>query len=258
MKWRDDELAIVTGGGTGLGRAIARGLARSGAHVLITGRREAPLADTAAFDPERIGVISADLAEPEERARIAAAIPEGRSVRALIHNAGALEPMGPLREADADAWRRAMAINVEAPVFLTQALLPHMVRGSRVLHISSGAAHKPMAGWGAYCTSKAALYMVYQVYREELWPEGILFGSVRPGVVDTPMQELIRAQSASRFPAVERFIKLKENGQLYDPESAADFALWALLETGDRQFTEVEWNIADEEHQQRWQSTRQL
>ncbi|MCG5537523.1 SDR family oxidoreductase [Halorhodospira sp. 9622] len=257
MKWQDNDLVLVTGGGSGLGRALVRGLARDGAQVLTVGRRAEPLGETASVAPERIRTLSADIANPEDRARIVDAA-QGWRVRAVVHNAGLLDPVGPLREVDLEAWRQAMAVNVEAPVFLTQGLLPRMERGSRILHISSGAAHKPSMGWGAYCTSKAALFMIYQVYRDELWRDGILVGSVRPGVVDTPMQDHIRTQTPERFPAVDRFIKLKQNGQLHTPEDAADFVQWTLLETGDKQFIEQEWNISDEDHAQRWRETRQV
>jgi NAD(P)-dependent dehydrogenase (short-subunit alcohol dehydrogenase family) len=256
MKWKDHELAVVSGGGSGLGRALAHGLAKQGANVLIVGRREEALKQTASFAPERIFTQPADLACQEGRDGLIAAIPEDKQVRALIHNAGMLEPMGPLAEVELEDWRKSMAINVEAPVFLTKAMLPKMQQGARVMHISSGAAHRAMVGWGAYCAGKAALFMVYDVLREELWNRQVLVGSVRPGVVDTPMQELIRQQTPERFPSVGRFIKLKQNEQLYAPEEAADFILWALLDTGDKQFIEQEWNITEEEHAKRWQETR--
>ncbi|MBK1734575.1 short-chain dehydrogenase [Halorhodospira abdelmalekii] len=256
MKWQEHEIAVVTGGGSGLGRALTEGLLEQGARVLIAGRRQTPLEETAALAPDRVIAQRADLSTEEGRAQVAAAVPEGCKVRAVIHNAGVLEPVGPLHAVDLTAWRHAFATNVEAALFLTQSLLPAMQPGSRILQISSGAAHRPVAGWGAYCASKAALFMIYETLRDELRPHGVLVGSVRPGVVDTPMQELIRQQTSEQFPEVERFIKLKERGQLHAPEKAADFVLWALLETGDKQFIEHEWNIADEEQQTRWQETR--
>ncbi len=255
MSWQGDELAVVTGGSSGLGRALARELASIGLQVLAVGRRADALAETAAPNAERIQAVTADVGDPEGRARVVEAA-RGSPVRTVIHNAGVLEPVGPLRDVDVATWRHAMAVNLEAPVFLTQGLLPLMAAGSRVLHISSGAAHQPSQGWGAYCASKAALYMVYQVYREELSQDGVLVGSVRPGVVDTPMQAHIRGQTPDRFPSVERFVKLKENGQLHAPEDVADFIRWVLFQTGDRQFTEQEWNIGDAEHYRRWRDSR--
>lgn len=254
MAHSDCQFAIVTGGGTGLGRAIALALAHRGYRVLVTGRRAGLLEETAAQAPNRIDAVAADISAPDGRERIAQAIPAEGVIRCLIHNAGVLDPVGPLRSVQLDDWRTAMAINVEGPVFLTQALLPKMERGGRIAHIGSGAAHKAMPGWGAYCAGKAALHMVYQVYREELHDLGVLVGSVRPGVVDTPMQDHIRRQSPDRFPAVKRFIQLKESGQLHPAEDAAAFAVWALLDTGDREYAAAEWDIGNPEHYQRWQS----
>ena len=236
-------LALITGGGTGLGRALAHELAAHGLSVLITGRRAEPLASTAAA-ASGIEHVAADVATSDGRARIVAAV-GARKLRFLIHNAGVLTPVGPLAEVALDDWRQSQAVNVEAPLFLTQALLPQLSAGGRVLHISSGAAHHGYAGWGAYCAGKAALHMLYQVWNLELARDGIAVGSLRPGVVDTPMQELIRSQPEQRFPVVERFRTLKKEGQLRSPEAVAEFAARVLLDTSDHDFAAQEWDISD-------------
>ncbi|PWG65535.1 SDR family NAD(P)-dependent oxidoreductase [Spiribacter halobius] len=238
-----NELHVVTGAGSGIGRALARALAEAGHAVVAVGRREAPLRETAA-GLETIRPLPADVASEAGRARIAEAV-GGARLRWLVHNAGVLEPVGPLLEAEPEALRYALAVNVEAPIHLTRALRPALAGGSRVLHVSSGAAHRPVPGWGAYCLGKAALHMAYQVLREELRPEGIAVGSVRPGVVDTPMQTLIRSQPESAFPAVERFRALKARGELEPPERVARFIL-ALLELQDvERFGAAEWDIRE-------------
>jgi benzil reductase ((S)-benzoin forming) len=246
------ELVLITGGGTGLGRALANELAARGLPVLITGRRAEPLEATATASP-RIEAVAADVATPGGRARVVAAV-GARNVRFLVHNAGVLTPVGPLAKMELEAWRHAQAVNVEAPLFLTQALLPRLRGGGRVLHISSGAAHHGYAGWGSYCAGKAALHMLYEVWNLELAPDEFAVGSLRPGVVDTPMQALIRNQSPERFPAVERFRKLKEEGQLRSPEEVAAFAAWVLLETTASDFAAHEWDIGDAAHLSRYRS----
>ncbi len=250
------QYAVVTGGGTGLGRSIALKLVQRGSRVLVAGRRCQPLEETAALGHGGVDVVVADVATVEGRREIVQALPRGSGVRFVVHNAGILDPVGPLRGVELEAWQHAMAVNVEGPVFLTQALLPHLVEGARIAHIGSGAAHKPMPGWGAYCAAKAALHVVYQVYRDELYDARVLVGSVRPGVVDTPMQDHIRRQTPDRFPAVDRFVQLKESGQLHPPENAAAFAVWALTETGDREYGAAEWDIGNPEHYKRWQASR--
>ena len=243
--------AIVTGGGTGLGRAVVHALAREGVTVMAVGRRQGKLDESRAFDPERIHALSADVSTAEGREAVRSALPGEARLRYLVHNAGVLQPVGPLADVVLQDWRHAMAVNVEAPLFLTQTLLERLA-GGRVLHISSGAAHHGYAGWGAYCSSKAALFMIYQILREELRGRHVRVGSLRPGVVDTPMQELIREQSEERFPAVKRFLELKESGQLQSPSEVADFIRWVLMESAERQFDAEEWDIGNERHRQLW------
>lgn len=250
---REQPLAIVTGGGTGIGRALTAELVRHGLAVLIVGRREAPLQETRtelAGEPGSIEPVAADVATDAGRERIIGAV-DSRPVRLLVHNAALLEPIAPLAEVSLVDWRQHQAVNVEGPLFLTQALLGPLA-GGRVLQISSGAAHHPYASWGAYCSSKAALHMLYQVWREELRERNIQVGSARPGVVDTPMQAHIRTLDAERFPHVERFRHLKANQMLVKPADAARFLAWLLLATTDREFSAAEWDI--NECAERWRA----
>lgn len=238
-------IAVVTGAGTGIGRALVLELAQNrNMTVLGVGRRLQKLQETAIFYPERIKVVAADVSTVEGRQRILATIPEDTMVSHLVHNAGVLTPVKPLAQITLEEWRQHMAINVEGPLFLTQLLLPRMKNG-RVLHISSGAAHHPYQGWGAYCTSKTALYMIYQVYREELHNYGVMVGSVRPGVVDTPMQDQVRLASEEVFPNLQKFISLKENNQLVHPKEVAELLAKLLLDTSDKEFSAEEWDLRD-------------
>lgn len=238
--------AVVTGGGSGIGAALAHQLARRGLHVVIVGRREGPLEDVRSAAPDRITACAADVAEPDGRRHIAAALPPDARLAALVHNAALLEPVGPLAEVELEAWRYHQRVNVEAPLFLTQALLPRL-RGGRVLHLSSGAAHKPYEGWGAYCTSKAALHMIYQVLRLELAAHEVAVGSARPGVVDTPMQSHIRGIPEARFPHRARFVRLKAEGNLLPPEHAAAFLERLLLDVDADTFSSKEWDVRDQD-----------
>lgn len=243
--------AVITGGGTGIGRALAAELAGQGMSVLVTGRREDALEDTRALDPEHIHVQSADVAEARGREQLCAALPREARVAYLVHNAGVLDPIGPIGGLEPQAWRRNMAVNLEAPLFLTQALLPRLDEG-RIMHVSSGAAHRPIAGWSAYCAAKAALYMLYRCINAELNERRILCASLRPGVVDTPMQAHVREQSEERFPSVERFRTLKREGQLHPPQEVAKFMSWVLREVSDGAFPAREWDIDDTTHHELW------
>jgi NAD(P)-dependent dehydrogenase (short-subunit alcohol dehydrogenase family) len=239
----DAPVAVLTGASSGIGYALAKRLAPSHSVVAVA-RRAEPLQQLAREHP-RIEPCVADVAKPDDPARIAAAVGD-RAVGYLIHNAGTLEPVGPLLEQPPEAIRQSLAVNVEGPLALTRALFSRMAQGSRILHISSGAAHRALPGWGAYCTSKAALYMVYEVLKAELAGSGVVIGSLRPGVVDTPMQALIRRQAAEDFPAVEQFRALKANNQLTTPDDCARFIAAVLLDTDAGRFTGREWDIRED------------
>jgi len=244
---QDERLVVVTGASSGIGAALVEHLVSRGVTVIAAARRAAALTALAQGHGGAVEPVAADVADEHGRAALVAAV-GGRRLLALVHNAGVLEPVGPLSEVSLAEWRHSQAVNVEGPLFLTQALLGPLSGGGRVLHVSSGAAHNPYVGWGAYCTAKAALYMLYQVLREELKGRGIAVGSVRPGVVDTPMQALIRRQTAERFPSVERFIRLKEQGQLRSPEAVAGYIGGLLLDLPAERFSAHEWDINDPAH----------
>ena len=95
--------------------------------------------------------------------------------------------------------------------------------------------------------------MIYKVLAVELDPLGIAVGSARPGVVDTPMQDLIREKKEDDLPDVSRFKIMKEQGNLVDSNEVAIFLDWLLHETDDVEFSEQEWDIRDVETVHRWE-----
>lgn len=250
-----NRLAVVTGSSSGIGRALAVELARRKVDVVATGRSPEALKTTREAAPDRIMAVEADLATEQGRAHLVGALPRNRVVTFLVHSAGKLEPVGPITGLTLQRWRDNMALNVEAPLFLTRDLLPRM-SGGRVLHISSGAAHRPIPGWSAYCTAKAALYMIHRCLNAELNCREVLCGSVNPGTVDTPMQERIRGYADEQFPDVEYFRQLQKQGELHPPEEVARFLAWLLLECGDGAFPAREWDIADASHHTLWRRGR--
>jgi benzil reductase ((S)-benzoin forming) len=256
-------VSIITGGGSGLGAAIAKRLNVRSQPIIICGRRLDKLLETknACSNPSLVRTVAADISKPEGHEAILNALDEHEKVQHLIHNAAVLEPFGTLASLEPDQWRKHMEINLDGPLFLTQKLLPRLKpdnkdeqRGGRVLHISSGAAHYPYRGWLAYCTSKAAFHMMYKSLSIELSQMGIAVGSARPGVVDTPMQDLIRSQSEDKFPDVSRFKVMKEQGRLMNADDVAIFIDWLLNETDDVEFSEKEWDVRDEIARPRWEA----
>ena len=243
------QLFIITGGGTGIGQALALNLAQKGEQVLIVGRREDPLIETSALSP-RIKFIPADLSKPDALQTVALHACELSSqIKGLVHNAGTIMPIEPLMSIKRSSWLQTMATNLEPALFLTQALSAHMT-DARVLNISSGAAHFPVVGWGAYCVSKAALSMLTRCWQLEA--SHFHVASVMPGIIDTDMQALIRAAKDMDIEKVEFFKKLKKNSQLLTKETVAAFLSWLLLDTSPSQFVSKEWDIYDTADHESW------
>jgi benzil reductase ((S)-benzoin forming) len=186
VKW-----ALVTGAGSGIGRAIALNLSAHGLAVLCVGRRERKLLETKslAAGSARVEPVVADVSTELGRLAVVRAVEtlcSGR-LRYLVHNAGVVGPLCRTTELQLGDFRSSMQTNVEAPIFLTRDLFVALkAEKGRVLHVSSGCAHKPSDNWLTYCTSKAALLMAYRCMAQEFKGE-VLVGSFKPGIVDSEM-----------------------------------------------------------------------
>jgi NAD(P)-dependent dehydrogenase (short-subunit alcohol dehydrogenase family) len=190
-----NRLCLVTGSSRGLGLGIARSLAAHGAVVVVHGRDEtrlrAALNELPGAGPHHSLV--ADLAEDDGPQRLAGEVLRrwGR-LEVLIHSAGILGPMRPLKEYPSEAWDAVLRINLTAPFLLTRALLPALARGDRpaVVFISSGVGRTGRAGWGAYAVSKFGVEGLTQVWAHELGKENIRVNAVNPGGTRTQMRAL--------------------------------------------------------------------
>lgn len=169
----------MSGGGTGIGRAIAESFARSGDQVTIVGRR-ADVLDAVAAEFDNVTAVAADLSAPADVERVAATLD---SVDVIVNNAGGAVYDGPLDtlEDRAAEWRAELDANVLTAALLTHALLPKLTRpGGRLIFMSSVAAVK---GGGVYGAAKAALHGWAYALAGRLGPEGITVNVVAPGYV---------------------------------------------------------------------------
>eukprot|EP00516_Mucochytrium_quahogii_P011350 CAMPEP_0203787786 /NCGR_PEP_ID=MMETSP0100_2-20121128/2450_1 /ASSEMBLY_ACC=CAM_ASM_000210 /TAXON_ID=96639 /ORGANISM=" , Strain NY0313808BC1" /LENGTH=265 /DNA_ID=CAMNT_0050690387 /DNA_START=73 /DNA_END=871 /DNA_ORIENTATION=- len=218
---------------------------------------------------DNINVIAADVACENGRETVIQAVKRicPNNLNYVIHNAGMMGPISKAMDIDPKSWQQTFALNVDAPLFLNQKLVPEMPEGSRILHVGSGAAHNPYDGWTAYCSTKAAFFMMYQCLRGELAPKGIAVGSLKPGIVETEMQETIRKADVDEMADVGRFKEFKEKeykaadkAQPHKPptdgldsvENVAHFVDFLLLQMDKEEYSKAEHDIRDSSHHDRW------
>lgn len=234
------DLYIVTGHTKGLGLALAGLLgSRKETELVALGRAadgpipggaqlNVDLADTAAIEAVF------DLVEERLRGkRYAKAV--------LINNAGVISPVGMIDRVDAGELERNLAVNFTAPILVMRRFLlatQTSAKARRVINISSGAGRRPIFGWGAYCAAKAGIDMISRVAALEAQTAqtGVEVVSLAPGVIDTPMQGVVRSASPEEFVDVERFRQMKAAGELRDPADVAADIL--RLEESGKLFTE--------------------
>lgn len=239
---------LITGGGSGIGKALALALAKRNKPVFIIGRRENLLQETASLS-SNIGYLCADVSTSQGRELIKSGLNHIPYIHALINNAGTLEPTVPLKEISFGNWHQALNTNVDPALFLPQ-LLYDKLSGGRVLNVGSGAAYFPIKGWGTYCVSKAALAMLTQCWQIE--SESIAFASVMPGIIDTHMQAIARQGLNLDMEQVNFYRRLKEHNRLISPETVAEFFIWLLLDVDKKTYVSREWDIYDTTHHSAW------
>ncbi|MFO7540877.1 MAG: SDR family NAD(P)-dependent oxidoreductase [Chloroflexota bacterium] len=237
-KYSTMNVVLITGTSRGLGAAVAQILAEMGAAVVLNARSATPLHELRAEIEANGGTALAlpgDVGQLETcRWLVAETIETFGRLNAVVHNAGVIDPIAPIAEADAQGWQTAVAVNLLGPMWLTQAALPHLRRRQgRVISVSSGAAEYGIPGWAGYCATKGALNQFNRVLAEE--EPAITAVAVRPGVVDTAMQDEIREKGVDGMPAAAhgRFVEMHQQGSLLPPEkpgrAIALLALYAPL-----------------------------
>ena len=239
-----NKVAVITGASRGLGAGMAEYCASQGMRLDLCARTRPNVpkdaqAHSAAVDVTDPQALSAFANEVENKFG---------AIDVWINNAGMLEPIAPLHDIAPEAFAQLININVLGVVYGSQVYLQHRRKqggGGVLINISSGAAQHAYAGWSAYCASKAAVDRFSEALSLEEADRGLRVYAVAPGLVDTAMQQAIRASTAENFPQVEKFHQMKAQNQFNSPAFVAS-ELLALAFDPARRTDKVVLRVANE------------
>jgi NAD(P)-dependent dehydrogenase (short-subunit alcohol dehydrogenase family) len=204
--------ALITGASRGIGRATALALAKAGAQVLVHYGRGTAEADAVVAEIRKAGgradAIAADLAAPDGAHMLAKQVRGvvGDRLDILFANAG-VSVGGTIEETSVEAFDQMFAVNVRAPFFLVQQLLPILGKGSSIVLVSSLAAHNSVGALSAYAATKGAVSTLVKHFAAALGERGIRVNAVAPGVVDTEMSKFARTDAGREFTLAMQALK---------------------------------------------------
>ena len=227
-----DKHALVTGGGTGIGLAIAQALASEGASVTVSGRRTGPLSE-AASSSDRIFPLEMDVSDPNSiTTGVAKANAERGPIAITVANAGIAVGRS-LAKMDLEFWRQTMSTNLDGAFLTIRATLATLEREDwgRVIAVSSVAGLRGLRGAPAYTASKHGLVGLIRGLSEDYMGSEITFNALCPGYVDTPIiDQNVRAISErtglSEDKARAIMIESNPHKKLIDPKDVAAAAVW--------------------------------
>jgi gluconate 5-dehydrogenase len=223
----EGRVAVVTGGSSGIGRAITEALARAGAGVVVVARRKAELAATIGeLEAQgcRAAWVSADLSTRDGVRAAAEEAVEAFGEPDILVNCAGINLRPPMGELGEDVWDTTMAVNLDAPYLLGQRFGPGMAeRGfGRIIHVTSQQAHRAFVHSGAYGVSKGALESLARSQAEAWSPYGVTCNTLVPGFVMTPLNERL-SSDPEKVAALAARTMIGRNGLAEDFAGAAVF-----------------------------------
>ena len=228
-----DKVAIITGGGRGIGEATALAFAREGARVVLAARTVPELERVAGRVKDLGGsaqIVPADVASRQAVDRmVTTALDSFGQVDILVNAAGVHGPIGLLWESDPEEWVQAMEVNLHGTFFACHAVLPDMIsrRQGCIINFSGGGATSPLPRFTAYGVSKTAVVRLTETLAEEVKGFNIRVNAIAPGMVDTKLQDGVLAAGERAGELHSRIRRLRGTGDGGAPrELAAELAVF--------------------------------
>ncbi|WP_430465836.1 SDR family oxidoreductase [Tabrizicola sp.] len=190
------KVVAITGASRGIGAAAARAFAAAGAQVALLARSRSEIEALAAEIGSAALALRCDVADwTSVQQALAKTVQQFGQLNVLVNNAGTIDPIARLADAEPGAWGRAVDVNLKGVFYGMRAAIPVMRRqgGGTIINVSSGAARNALEGWSSYCASKAGALMLTQAAHLEEGPHGIRVLGLSPGTVATEMQVKIKA-----------------------------------------------------------------
>lgn len=234
-----NKVAIVTGAGRGIGRAIALTFAEEGADVIIVARTLSEIEQTADLIRSGGGSVLALPADVSDWKAVSAVVDRAQSefggIHILVNNAGVQGPIGPLFENDIDTWLRTIQINLVGTFLCCKAVLPAMIQQGfgKIINLSGGGATSPRPNFSAYAASKAAVVRLTENLAAEVRSHNIQVNAIAPGAVNTHMlDEILEAGAIVGESVLKEAERQKEEGGT-SPDLAASLAVYLASDASD-------------------------
>lgn len=220
-----EQIALITGATSGIGKATVNELARNGYRIVACGRRQDRLDELKAQWGDQLHTLAFDVRDQPAVAGAIAAIPESfRPIRVLVNNAGNAHGLDPIQSGSLEDWDAMIDINVKGLLYVTRAVLPMMLETGEghIINIGSTAGKEVYPRGNVYCASKHAVDALNQAMRIDLNEAGIRVGAVNPGLVETEFSQV-------RFKGDDtRAAQVYQGFQPLTPEDIAEIIAFAL------------------------------
>lgn len=240
MALLEHKVAIITGGSTGIGRAIAGRYAREGARLVLAARSEAKLKlarnEVQDLTPEKVAICPTDVADADAVSRLMAfTLDSFSTIDILVNSAGIYGPIGLVTDIDSHKWLETIKINLFGTFLCMQAVLPTMMKNNhgKIINMSGGGAVAPFPRFSAYSTAKAGVVRLTETLAQEVREYNISINAIAPGAVNTRfLDQALAAGEAAGADFTQKSIKQKEQGGV-PPEKVAELAAFLASSQSD-------------------------